>query len=76
MVWVLRMFNLDYIRAQQAQLIGREGAGQNMGRVDNTNTFEGTSHRGFLSMLLWCFKQYAIALERSDFRLGHASRGQ
>ena len=44
LVWVLRVFDLDHIRAEQAQLIGREGAGQNMGRVYDANAFEGTGH--------------------------------
>ena len=47
------ILDLDDIGAHQAELIGGEGAGEDVGDVDNADAFERARHGGFLLLVCW-----------------------
>ena len=44
LIGLVRMLDLDHVGAQHRELVGRKGAGQHMGDVDDADTFEGSRH--------------------------------
>ena len=47
LVALVRVFDLDHIRAEQRELIGRERTGQHMGYIDDLDAFEWSHNLSF-----------------------------
>ena len=48
LIGVVRVLDLDHVGAEHRQLISREGAGQHMGDVDDSDALKGSGHGGLL----------------------------